>query len=108
MACLSFLTEEAGPPFVVCANPIFLVSPFKLSDGEKMEFEILEKDATILKNLVGTSQTFSLDGLPFIGEVTELEPRESTVPGLLYLRHEPAMHGVVTITKRIDLGTSAA
>ena len=92
---------------VGCANPFFLVSGFNPRVGEKIEFEVLDSNATQLKTLVGTTQTFALEGQAFIAEVTELEPRVSTVDALKLMRETPAMHGVLTITSLMD-ETSAA
>jgi hypothetical protein len=92
-------TEDDPKPkaMVACASPVFLLADFNPHVGDKVEFEVLDSNATQLKNLVGTTQTFGLEGQAFVAEVTELKPRVSTVNGLSMMRDVPAMHGVLTI-----------
>jgi hypothetical protein len=76
---------------------LFLLEEFDPHVGDEIEFEVLEKNTTQLKKIVGETHTFGLEGKAFVAEVSKLEPRVSTVNGLSLMRDEPAMYGVLTI-----------
>jgi len=104
MACLS-ISEDAGP-LVVCANPIFLLSPPQWSEGAEIVFEVLEPDAQHLRTLLGTVQEYALDGKPFRGRLASLEPCESSHQGLRLLRNQAPLRGVLTIVSRAQPNTA--
>lgn len=88
------------------ANPIYLASELDLRKGAQIEFEVLEADASQLKKLVGKKGTFGIDAATsgmFVGELTSLESRTSTVQALLFLRDKPAMRGVITVYEQINV-----
>jgi hypothetical protein len=58
-------------------------------------FEVLEKDASQLKSLVGKTEPFGLDSRAFFGQLITLEPPESTVPALAMMRDRPTLRGVL-------------
>src|SRR5579863_6761522 len=81
--------------FVTCANPVFPIS----DEGDRLTFEVLEKDATSLKQRLGKMDNYCLDDGPFSGELISLELCRSTHIGLSLLRYEPTLRGVMKIHK---------
>ena len=104
MAYLSVLSGRGV--MVGCASPIYLTSEADYGAGSKLTFELLEADASLLKRLVGKTDTFSIDSPHprFIAELTSLEPCESTVAALALLRHKPAMRGTLTVLRAAGVG----
>src|SRR5262249_12544640 len=106
MAHLSVLSGRGV--MVGCASPIYLTSEADYGSGSKLTFELLEADASLLKLLVGKTDTFSIDSRHprFLAELTSLEPCESTVAALAPLRHQPAMRGILTVLRAAGAGES--
>ena len=71
---MSLLSIHHDDTFATCAN-IFLTSPVAFRPGGTVTFEVLECEASILKELVGRTETFCLDlACSFVAEITTLEP----------------------------------
>jgi hypothetical protein len=103
MAVLSILDHDGI--ISICASPIYPTSEIDLRRGAKLIFEVLEKDASRLKRLVGQMSTFGIDPKRplFLAELTSLEPCTSTVVPLMLMSHEPTMRGVLTIQEMVNL-----
>jgi hypothetical protein len=103
MAALS-VQNESGV-FVGCASPIYLASQVDMRKGAKLIFEVLEADASILKQMVRQVATFGLgtDQPPFVAEVTSVVGCASTASGLEMLRDRPTVRCVLTIHGAINL-----
>src|SRR6266446_1456225 len=59
MTCLSIVTEDR--PATVAANPIFILSQVDDRRGAEIAFEIFEKDAGILKTLIGKKRLYYIN-----------------------------------------------
>lgn len=97
MAALSLLPKN-GPSHIV-ASPIFWLNPPKLRQGEKLLFEVLEKDAASLEGLLNKLEQFSIGSheYSFTGKLTCLVPCESSHEGLALLRDKATLRGELTI-----------
>jgi hypothetical protein len=95
MTCLSIFDDRGVA--TIAANPIFPLDKTVDREGTEIVFEILEADATNLKDLVGKERFFSLDGLePFFAKLQSLEPCTSTHKALRLMRLKPTLRGVLT------------
>lgn len=76
MSALSVFNEEGIA--LGCANPIYLRCQMSYERGAKITFEVLERDASSLKRMVGKKDMFGIDPRqpPFFAELTSLEPCE--------------------------------
>lgn len=111
MGGLSVLLEDSAPNppsvFVCCANPIFLNNEPVWSDGAEFIFEVLETEASTLKLKLDKREQYSLDGGPlFFGELSDLQPCDSTHPALSLLRNEPTLRGVMRVLGIVNLRAS--
>ena len=71
---MSLLSIHRDGTVVTCAN-IFLISPAAFRSSSTLTFEVLECEATVLKEMVGRTATFCLDSsCSFVAEVNSLEP----------------------------------
>jgi hypothetical protein len=100
MSCLSVRHEDGI--FVTCANPIFILSG---PESGTLVFEVFEIDSIMLKNRLGKFEHYGLDPTQpsFFGKVTNIEPCESTHPGLLYLREKPTLRVSIEVHNFHDL-----
>jgi hypothetical protein len=97
MSCLSLLKDGI---YVVCANPIFPTSDI----GKTFTFEILETDASSLKDRLGEAQGYYINSIgTFFGVLESLDPRPSTHRGLAMLRDQATLHGVMQVHRTISL-----
>jgi hypothetical protein len=96
MSALSIFPAGGGPA-LGCANPIYVTSQVRFLPGERITFEVLERDAFQLKSLVGKTELFGLDSTAFFGQLVSLEPCESTVAALAMTRDRSTMRGVFEI-----------
>ena len=69
MSTLSY-KNESGKAFVIAASPIYELAD--IGQNDDLVFELLTADATTLRRLLGTYQTFLLDEV-FSGLVLSLE-----------------------------------
>jgi hypothetical protein len=104
MSALSIFPTEGGPA-CGCANPIHLTSEASFRPGDKLTFEVLERDASQLKSLVGKTELFGLNSTAFFGKLLSLEPCESTVSALAMMRDRPALRGIFEVYPTPSLGT---
>lgn len=104
MSALSVFSEEGVA--LGCAYPIYLTSEISYKRGAKIAFEVLERDASYLKRMVGEKDMFGIDPQqpPFFAEVTSLELCDPTELALQMLG-KPVMCGVLTILEKVDLST---
>jgi hypothetical protein len=92
---------------VSCAHSIFLNVEPVLRGGSEFSFEVLEKDAAMLKSRLNKQEQYSLDGGPrFWGELRSLRAYESTDPANALIRFEPALRGSMKVHKMVGLDTS--
>jgi hypothetical protein len=91
--CLSILKDGI---LVVCANPVFLTSD---PDGGTVTFEVFEADSSGLKSRLGSIEHYCLDGEPFLGKITSIEPCRSTHVALSLMRDRPTMRIILTVHK---------
>ena len=91
MTAISLL-EEGRPAFL-------LAHVFVTAQGaEAIEFEVLESEATSLRNRVGTKLFLTCDGdTPFWGEIQYLTACTPTAPGLGRLADRPVLKGVIKV-----------
>jgi hypothetical protein len=94
VACLSW-KPDGTKGFTVAANPIFLLSDPTTPVVGSIEFEILARDAELLKEHVGIVQYFYIDERTgvFAAKLSPLVPVTSTHPGLEYMRNTPTLRG---------------
>lgn len=91
MASISIVTD--GQPAKLLANPIYVTSRTQ----DRVEFEVLEVDASALHRFVGTPQLLAIDEITLWGQLLSLEPCASTAAGLAMLRDRPALQGTLRI-----------
>jgi hypothetical protein len=96
---MTSLSVLEGGIYVVCANPIFPITDL----GNIWVFEVLESDATDLKQRLGRMDEYCTgqDGT-FTGVLEQIEMCSSTHPGLRLLREKPTLRGVMTIHKSVS------
>lgn len=71
---VSLLSIHKNGTVATCAN-IFLTCPAIFRIGATLTFEVLECEASLLKELVGRTETFCLDSTcSFLAEIKTLEP----------------------------------
>lgn len=71
---MSLLSIHKDGTVATCAN-IFLTFPAIFRLGASLAFEVLESEASLLKELVGRTETFCLDSTcTFVAEIKTLEP----------------------------------
>ena len=91
MAAISIISE--GRAATLLANPVYVTSHTQ----DRVEFEVLETDASALRQVVGTPQLLALDSTALWGQLLSLEPCTSTAAGLAMLRDRPALRGTLRI-----------
>jgi len=96
MSALSIFPANGGPA-LVCANPIHLTSEVRFLPGDKLTFEVLERDASQLKSLVGKTEMFGLESRAFVGRLVSLESCDSSVPALAMMRDTPTLRGTIEV-----------
>jgi hypothetical protein len=96
MSALSIFPEGGGPA-LGCANPIYVTSEVRFLPGERITFEVLERDASQLKSLVGKTEMFGLESKAFFGRLVSLGQCDSSVPALAMMRDTPTLCGVFEI-----------
>jgi hypothetical protein len=98
MSCLSIF-GRGGKGARVAANPIYIITALdEPQNAIQFEFEVLEDDATMLRNLVGEQAHFAMGSeWAFWGVLDSLVPTESTHPGLSLIHGRRVLKGVMTI-----------
>jgi hypothetical protein len=82
---------------VLRSAAIYLTSEVNFLPGDKLTFEVLERDASQLKSLIGRTELFGLEPRAFFGQLISLEPCESTAPALARMRDTPTLRGIFEI-----------
>jgi hypothetical protein len=96
MSALSIFPADGGPAFG-CANPIYPTSEPNFRPGDKFIFEVLERDASQLKSLLGKPEMFGFASRAFFARLVSLQACSSTVPALAMMREAPTLRGVFEI-----------
>ncbi len=96
MSALSIFSAEGGPAFG-CANPIYPMGELSFRPGDKFVFEVLERDASQLKSLLGKAEMYGFAGRAFFARLVSLQPCPSTVPALARMREASTLCGVFEI-----------
>lgn len=105
MSALSIFSAEGGPAFG-CANPIYPTCDLSFRPGDKFVFEVLERDASQLKSLLGKAEMFGFAGGAFFARLVSLQPCPSTVSALAMMREVPTLRGVFEIYPTPPLNTN--
>jgi hypothetical protein len=96
MACLSVRVDGV---YVICANPIFLVSDL----GSTLAFEVFEDDSASLKLRLEKPDEYFVDSTgTFFGVLKSLEKRTSTHVGLALLRDKTTLYVVMEVHRVIS------
>jgi hypothetical protein len=107
---LSVIEDRDGKPIaILAANAIHFIGPVvSVTGGARLEFEILEKNASRLPSLIGARRLFAIGAdYTFWGRLISLEPCTSTHPGLGLLRHEPTLRGALVVDAMLEDGASS-
>lgn len=80
-----------GGPAVLLVNAAHVTQ----DRSDMLEFEVLEANASTLKDCVGAKQFFAYNRATFWGELVALVPCSSTAPGLGLLRNKATLRGTI-------------
>lgn len=94
MASLSYFDDELNG-FVLAANAIFPISPVEV--GKTFAFEVIEDDASGLRNLFNKDVRYHVEGTVFTGRLKSASKRQSTHQGLRLLRDKPTLRADIDV-----------